>query len=463
MDPGPSEAIDQGDAVYQDQILPHVSRTFALTIPQLPQALRIPVTNAYLLCRIADTIEDEPALSAAETLTFLQQFMAAVAGRGESRALARELEKRLSDRTLATERDLVSNMQRVINVTAGLSEPQRAAIHRCVELMCYGMPRFQSTASLRGLPRLTDLDDYCYYVAGVVGDMLTDLFCEYSAAIARHRVALQRLAVSFAQGLQMTNILKDVWEDRSRGACWLPQEVFSRHGVDLARLSAEPHDPGFAAGMRELVAVAHAHLRNALEYTLLIPGREVGMRRFCLWAVGLAVLTLQKINQNPTFTAGVQVKVSRGAVAMTRISTDLVGRNDWLLRRLFGFAARGLPLTPIGEARRPSAVTSAPPAEILAAPSAASPAPTAISAAASAAPPAAPAAISVAASASPFVAPPAPAAAISGIASAAASTGPSATPVPHAATWLAPSPAEELVSDHEQERSLRRSFRGSGT
>ena len=303
------------DAVYQDQILPDVSRTFALTIPQLPAALRISVTNAYLLCRIADTIEDEPALSPPETHAYMQRFMAVLAGRGDPQTLGVELEQRLSERTLPTERDLVSNMQRVINVTAALSEPQRVAIHRCVELMCYGMPRFQATASLRGLPRLTDLDDYCYYVAGVVGDMLTDLFCEYSPAIARRRAGLQDLAVSFAQGLQMTNILKDVWEDRSRGACWLPQEVFARHGVDLARLAPEPYDPRFAAGMRELVAVAHAHLRNALEYTLLIPGKEAGIRRFCLWAIGLAVLTLQKINRNPEFTAGVQVKVSRRAVA----------------------------------------------------------------------------------------------------------------------------------------------------
>ena len=55
-------------------------------------------------------------------------------------------------------------------------------------------------------------------------------------------------------------------------------------------LVAEPYDPRFAAGMLELVAIAHGHLRNALEYTLLIPGTETGIRRFCLWAVGLAVL-----------------------------------------------------------------------------------------------------------------------------------------------------------------------------
>ena len=58
--------VDRGDsaAEFQQQILPHVSRTFALTIPQLPPPLRISVTNAYLLCRIADTIEDEPTLPA---------------------------------------------------------------------------------------------------------------------------------------------------------------------------------------------------------------------------------------------------------------------------------------------------------------------------------------------------------------------------------------------------------------
>jgi farnesyl-diphosphate farnesyltransferase len=341
------------DEVYQDQILPHVSRTFALTIPQLPLALSIPVTSAYLLCRIADTIEDEPALSAPETLAFLQRFSAVVGGIGEPAALARDLEHRLSDRTLPTERDLVSNMDRVVRVAANLGEAQHAAIQRCVELMCYGMPRFQFNASVRGLPKSSDLDDYCYYVAGVVGEMLTDLFCDYSVDIARRRANLSAVAASFAQGLQMTNILKDFWEDRSRGACWLPQDVFTRHGVDLAQVSSEINDPRFSAGMIELVAVAHAHLRNALDYTLLIPGKEKGIRRFCLWAIGLAILTLRKIAHTPGFTAGAQVKVSRTAVSMTMLMTNTFIGTDWMLRRLFAMAARGLPLARLPEARRP--------------------------------------------------------------------------------------------------------------
>jgi farnesyl-diphosphate farnesyltransferase len=344
------------DEVYQDQILPHVSRTFALTIPQLPPALRTAVTCAYLLCRIADTIEDEPALLPPETLAFLQRFSAELAGHGLPKLLAGEITRRLSDRTLATERDLVSNMDRVIAVMERLNPRQQAAIRRCVELMCLGMPRFQFTASVKGLGSSSDLDDYCYYVAGVVGEMLTDLFCDYSPDIARHRAALSALAASFAQGLQMTNILKDVWEDRSRGACWLPQDVFTRHGVDLGEVSSETFDPRFGAGIRELLGVAHAHLRNALDYTLLIPRRETGIRRFCLWAIGLAVLTLRKIEHNPRFTAGAQVKVSHSAVAMTRLLTKVAGRSNWLLRLLFAQAARGLPLARLAElrARRPA-------------------------------------------------------------------------------------------------------------
>ncbi|HUY84667.1 MAG TPA: squalene/phytoene synthase family protein, partial [Steroidobacteraceae bacterium] len=242
---------------------------------------------------------------------------------------------------------------------------QRAAILRCVDLMCYGMPRFQASASVRGLARASDLDDYCYYVAGVVGEMLTELFCEYSPAIARNRADLPSRAVSFAQGLQMTNILKDVWEDRSRGACWLPQEVFSRHGVDLARITADPHAQGFGAGLRELVGVAHAHLRRALEYTLLIPAAESGIRRFCLWAIGLAVLTLRNIDGNLRFTAAAQVKVSRRSVAMTRILADVAVRSDWTLRRLFAQAAHGLPLGELrplpepGAAREPARAADA--------------------------------------------------------------------------------------------------------
>jgi len=339
------------DVSYQEQILPHVSRTFALTIPQLPPPLRIAVANAYLVCRIADTIEDEPALSPAETRMFLERFTAVVSGTEPAVPLARELCRRLSERTLPAERELVGNMERVTRVTAALGE-QRTAIERCIALMSHGMHHFQQTASLRGLARSSDLDSYCYYVAGVVGEMLTELFCSYSPAVASQRAALGELSVSFAQGLQLTNIIKDFWEDRGRGACWFPREVFAREGLELAQLSPQGTDERFHRGVRELVAVAHGHLRNALAYTLLIPRRETGIRRFCLWAIGLAVLTLRRIAAHPQYTCGAQVKVSHGAVLMTQLLTSAAVRHDRILRLLFERAAHGLPLAAPLAARR---------------------------------------------------------------------------------------------------------------
>ena len=116
-----------------------------------------------------------------------------------------------------------------------------------------------------------------------------------------------------------------------------------RHGVDLSHLSAGSGGSGFAAGMQELVGVAHAHLRNALEFTLLIPAREVGIRRFCLWAIGLAVLTVKRIAANPGFTQGSQVKVSRRTVTVTLALCNAATRHNRMLRFLFDRAAAGLP------------------------------------------------------------------------------------------------------------------------
>lgn len=334
------------DEAYQDQILPHVSRTFALTIPQLPRGLRLGITNAYLLCRIADTIEDQTNSSAAQRLGLLHRFVAVVAGREPGAQLAQDLVPRLADGTLPAERELVLNMDRVVRLTATLEPAQKAAIERCVRVMCEGMHHFQRIASTHGLERMADLDDYCYYVAGVVGEMLTQLFCAYSPVIDRQRTSLEKLSVSFAAGLQLTNILKDVWEDRERGACWLPREVFQRHGVALETLRVQQQPAGFAAGMKELVGIAHAHLRDALSFTLLLPKEEAGIRRFCLWAIGLAVLTLRRIEQTPGFTSGSQVKISHAAVAVTQVLSNAAVRQDWLLRRLFDLAATGLPLAP---------------------------------------------------------------------------------------------------------------------
>ncbi|MGH8398827.1 MAG: squalene/phytoene synthase family protein, partial [Gammaproteobacteria bacterium] len=221
---------------YQDRILLGVSRTFALTIPQLPVALRIVVANAYLLCRIADTIEDEPALSAAEKQYFHTLFVQVVSGTGDAEQFSRELAPLLKGVSLPAEQELVGNTPVVLRMTQSFNPRQRATLIRCISIMCEGMPRYERNASVNGLTDLRELDRYCYFVAGIVGETLTELFCDYSPEIARQREVMTGLGVSFGQGLQMTNILKDFWEDHDRGVCWLPRDIFARVGVKLGEV-----------------------------------------------------------------------------------------------------------------------------------------------------------------------------------------------------------------------------------
>ena len=334
----------QTDLDYQVSILPGVSRTFALTIPVLPGDLAEVVTNAYLLCRLADTIEDDVALSDSQKTDYHARFVRIVEGSESAEPFALELAPLLSQRTLDDERDLVRNTPKIIRVTHAFSEAERAALTRCVKIMCRGMPEFQRNKSNSGLPTLRNLNEYCYYVAGVVGEMLTELFLLHCPELEPQRKRMMRLAVSFGQGLQMTNILKDIWDDLQADTCWLPREVFAKHGFDLKSLATAHDSPAFAAGLDELVGVAHAHLRNALDYSCIIPRRESGIRKFCLWAVGLAVLTLRKIHNNPSFSSGADVKVSRRTVKATILTTNLALKSNRALRLVFDRAADGLPL-----------------------------------------------------------------------------------------------------------------------
>ncbi len=339
------------DLEYQTEILDGVSRSFAFTIPQLPDPLRTAVGNAYLLCRIADTIEDEPTLSVEQKDDLNQQFLGVLEGIADPAGFAQDFGGLISTRTTRHERDLIANTARVIRITHNLSPRQRQSMHRCVQIMTDGMVQFQRKASLQGLDDLQHLDRYCYVVAGVVGEMLTELFCDYSDEINARYEDLFALSTSFGQGLQMTNILKDIWDDHNRGVCWLPQDIFDASDFHIDTLSRGQSDPRFVRGLRELVVISIHHLRQALQYILLIPPHETGIRRFCLWSMGMAVLTLRRIHKHPNFGDGQEVKISRRAVKTIVAATNTLCRSDPGLKLLFFMLTLGLS-SPVQTGRR---------------------------------------------------------------------------------------------------------------
>ena len=154
---------------------------------------------------------------------------------------------------------------------------------------------------------------------------------------------LPGLAVSFGQGLQMTNILKDLWTDWGRGVLWLPQDRLRAHGLAPGQLHPGMSHPGFTALLTEMIALAAQHLRNALTFTLQIPAEQTGMRDFCLWAIAMAVLTLRRIAENPSFCSSDEVKISRDTVRNVVLLSRLLHRFDPLLDLTFRVAVKRLP------------------------------------------------------------------------------------------------------------------------
>jgi farnesyl-diphosphate farnesyltransferase len=333
---------EMNDDDFQAVLLEGVSRTFALTIPELPAQLSSVIANAYLLCRIVDTIEDEVSLTPCQKSRFCAEFIAIVKTGLKTREFAEELALLLSDKTLPAEHVLIEVLPRVIEITHKFDPVQIEALGCCVETMAQGMTIFQEQNLRNGLATLHDLDRYCYFVAGCVGEMLAKLFCHYSPDIEKHRNELLELSVSFGQGLQMTNILKDIWDDSERGVCWLPQDIFSETGFDLSCLSPVTNDENFQKGLEHLISIAHGHLHNALRYTQLLPSHETGLRNFCLWALGMAVLTLKKIKQNLGFTRSETVKISRSNVKAVVLASRLTVRSNFLLSTLFNLSSQGL-------------------------------------------------------------------------------------------------------------------------
>ncbi len=339
----PETLLNLSDDQFQAVLLEGVSRTFALTIPQLPKQLYDAVANAYLLCRIVDTIEDEISLSAEQKKYFCDLFIEITKSGKNSEQFADELAPLLSEQTIVAEHALIQVTPRVIKITHSFSQEQIDALACCVETMAQGMPIYQSIDLHAGLNTMADMDQYCYYVAGCVGEMLAKLFCHYSPEINKHHDQLLELSVSFGQGLQMTNILKDIWDDAQRGVCWLPQDIFTETGYDLAELTEDTNNAQFQHGLEHLISIAHGHLHNALTYTLLLPSHETGIRKFCLWALGMAVLTLNKIKNNLDFTESSQVKITRNSVKATIATTQLTVRSNFLLTQLFNFTSKSLP------------------------------------------------------------------------------------------------------------------------
>uniref|UniRef100_A0AAU6WVU9 15-cis-phytoene synthase n=1 Tax=Pyropia yezoensis TaxID=2788 RepID=A0AAU6WVU9_PYRYE len=107
-----------------------------------------------------------------------------------------------------------------------------------------------------------ELHLYCYRVAGTVGLMTLPIMGSVDGTRAGLRAAAEP-ALALGVALQLTNILRDVGEDRLRGRIYLPLEDLERFGYSEADLLAGVLDDRYRALMKFQIARARAYFAKA--------------------------------------------------------------------------------------------------------------------------------------------------------------------------------------------------------
>jgi len=323
------------DWTFCIQSLEEVSRTFTQPIMLLPEEQRRALTVGYLLCRVADTIEDCLGIEVDEKDELFSLFLRVIKGNAQPSSLSDRL---AHVEAPAAELRLVENLSRVMAVFEAQSHSSKLATVRWVSEMADGMRLYTRRAEGReffSLISLVDLERYCYFVAGTVGHLITDLFDEVigNPKITNH---LRSNAESFGLGLQMVNIVKDVTDDFERGVSFLPRELCLIEGFEPEEMLAQENRAGAKRVAKRVIECAGRHLDAALAYTLTIPREHSQLRLFCLLPLFMAVETLNLADgSDAMFEPHAKVKITRETVARIIADCGRDCQNDEALKSAY--------------------------------------------------------------------------------------------------------------------------------
>ena len=290
--------------LFNRLILSKVSRTFALTIRALGEPVREPVLIGYLFCRIADTYEDSEILSVEEKIEALNNFRDLVESDGKElkhlekirEICAAKFDENDDEEFLALYPQTA--FERYQTFPDGVKKIMVSTINEMIAGMQKTIVR-QQTQTQIGTKSIEELEEYCYFVAGTVGNLLTDLFHYYSPWIneklyeqmCEHKIA-------FGEALQLTNIIKDAMGDLKRGVSFIPRDLAAQNGVALDELYLPENREQAKNVMNVLIIKAVKALNRSLLYCILIPKQEPRMRIFCVMTVLFAIKTLAVALEN---------------------------------------------------------------------------------------------------------------------------------------------------------------------
>ena len=325
---------------YCREVLPAVSRTFALGIELLRDPLRDQVGVSYLICRILDTIEDTTSLPARNREDLLSRAAGELLGGEDWLPCAQAIEDFFSSPSLsAPDQELCRQAPLILETFHSFPEEVKEAARFPITEMAEGMAltvhREEKGNGLR-LRTFEELERYCYYVAGTVGRLLTFLFILHRKSL-RGAIGgiLHAHAVEFGLGLQLTNIIKGVTGDFQRGAVYLPADLFRAEDLLLDDLLANPDDPrGLTIG-RKLAKIALSWLDQGAIYTLAFPPEDDDIRLFCALPLFFALRTLKAALVPGIIFSNQPLKITRAEVEEFQERLPEIIREDEALRELY--------------------------------------------------------------------------------------------------------------------------------
>lgn len=285
--------------------LNEVSRSFAVVIQQLPKQLSDPVCVFYLVLRGLDSVEDDMTYPAEQRLPLLRTFHEKCAHDGWNIKGVGDSE---------SYRVLLGDFDKVIRLLNSLDKGYRDVILDICMKMGNGMADFAE----RKVVTLDDYDHYCYYVAGLVGIGLSQLFAA-SGLESDELKDNEELSNSMGLLLQKTNIARDYYEDLNLGRSFWPKQIWGKYTDRLEELRKNPNSAESLACINELVTNALEHVSNCVLYLSMIRDKQIF--RFCAIPQVMAMATLEKIYDNPDVFNEV-VKIRKGLAAKLMVQTN---------------------------------------------------------------------------------------------------------------------------------------------
>ena len=284
---------------YCYDVLNKVSRSFAIVIQQLDPELRDAVCVFYLVLRALDTVEDDMSIPIEEKLPHLYAFHEYIHDRSYQADCGEKHYK-----------DLMKNFPRVTDVFLRLKKEYRLVITDITQRMGNGMAKFIE----KEVMDMADFDEYCHYVAGLVGIGLSNLW-GVSEMESKDFICEEKLSNSMGLFLQKTNIIRDYLEDIQElpaPRMFWPRSVWSKYAEELDDLQHEEHREKAVQCMNELITNALTHSLDCLKYMSRIKERSIF--RFCAIPQVMAIATLSECYGNENVFKGV-VKIRRGLSA----------------------------------------------------------------------------------------------------------------------------------------------------